>query len=72
MGNSIIMIVDAVFMTSLIIAMGSFVDWKLTLIGNHPFTLHSCDFLNFGRMIQRRAMDLQKRLLNYQTLQKKI
>src|SRR5690606_13636934 len=58
MGNSIIMIVDAVFMTSLtIIAMGSFVDWKLTLIAIIPLPSIAVISLIFGRMIQRRAMD---------------
>jgi len=62
MGNSIIMIVDAVFMTSLtIIAMGSFVDWKLTLIAIIPLPSIAVISLIFGRMIQRRAMDLQKK-----------
>jgi ABC-type multidrug transport system, ATPase and permease components len=56
------MIVDAVFMTSLtIIAMGSFVDWKLTLIAIIPLPSIAVISLIFGRMIQRRAMDLQKK-----------
>lgn len=62
MGNSIIMIVDAVFMTSLtILAMGSFVDWRLTLIAITPLPSIAVISLIFGRMIQKRAMDLQKK-----------
>lgn len=61
MGPAIVMIVDAIFLTSVtIIAMGTMIDWRLTWIAIIPLPFLAVVSTFFGKMIHNRFKSVQE------------
>lgn len=61
MGPAVIMFVDTLFMTIMtVIAMGTFVEWRLTFLSILPLPIIAIISLFFGKVIHKRFLEVQE------------